>query len=101
MRLGLVVDVGPHRASADRRPTSGRIDADVAHRREVDHDPVIDGREPGQAVTAAADRDPQIVAAREPDRRDDIGGAATPNYEGRRAAVMRAIPDPGRLRVAV
>ena len=43
VRLGLVVDVGPHRASADRRPTSGRIDADVAHPKEM-HMPDLSSR---------------------------------------------------------
>src|SRR5439155_14569618 len=57
VRLGLVVDVGPDRAPANGRPAGRRIDTNAPHRREVDDDPFVDGRESRDAVTAAADSD--------------------------------------------
>ena len=83
--LGLVVDVGPDRAAADRRAAGGRVDANAAHRREVDHDPVVARREARDAVAAAAYGDREVVAARETDRRDHVGGAGAADDErGRR-----------------
>ena len=41
------------------------------------------------------------VAAREADGCDHVGGARAADDEGRPAAVVRAVPDPRRLRVAV
>src|SRR6202012_4999093 len=61
VRLRLVVDFGPYRAAADICPPGGGVDADVVHRAEIDHDPPVDGREAGDAVAAAADRDRQLV----------------------------------------
>src|SRR5437763_4883327 len=53
--LRLVIDVGPDRAAADAGPHRRGIDVDATHRREVDHDAVVDGREAGDAVAATAD----------------------------------------------
>ena len=67
VRLGLVVDVAPDRAAADVRAPLGGVDQDAAHPGQVDHDPVVAGREAGDAVAAAPHRNRQVVAAREPD----------------------------------
>jgi len=52
-------------------------------------------------VAAAPDSDPQARAAREADRRDHIRGARAADDEGRPVCVVRAVPDPARLGVAV
>ena len=54
---------------------------------------------PGDAVAAAAHGDGQVVAAREADRGDHVGRAGAPDDERGTAAVVRAVPDPARLRV--
>ena len=82
VRLRLVVDVRPDGAAADHRTARGRVDPNAAHRPEVDHDAVVDGREPGDAVAAAAHGDRQVVAAGEADRRDHVRRA---RCSGRRA----------------
>src|SRR5207248_9043868 len=79
----------------------GWVDANARHRREVDDDAVVNGREAGDAVAAAADGDREIVAAREADGRDHVRGARAADDEGRRVAVVRAVPDPAGLGVAV
>ena len=43
----------------------------------------------------------QVVAAREADRRDHVGGAGAADDQRRPAAVVRAVPDPARFGVAV
>ena len=101
VRLRLVVDVGPDGAAANGRPARDRIDANLGHRREVDHDPVVAGGEAGDAVAAAAHGDRQAVAAREADRRDHVRGAAAADDDRRPAIIVLAVPDLARLGVAV
>src|SRR6266508_886797 len=101
VRLRLVVDVGPDRAAADGRPASGGIHPNAVQLREIDHDPAVRGREAGDAVAAAAHRDRQVVAAREPYRADHVGRALAADDERRPAAVVRTVPDPPRLRVTI
>src|SRR5262249_15641793 len=43
------------------------IDMDAAHRRQIDHQPAIDGGASGDIVAAAADRDCEVELASEPD----------------------------------
>ncbi len=96
MRLRLVVDVCPDRAAADGRPPVRRIDMDFVHPGEVDHDSVLAGREAWEAVPTAADRDREIVAAREADRRDHVGGAGAADDDGG-MGVVYAVPDESGL----
>ncbi len=100
VRLRLVVDVRPDRAAADVGDARVRVDPDVPHRREVDDEAVVGRREPGDAVRAAAHRERQVVAAREADRRDHVGGARTAHDQRRAAFVEHAVPDVAGLLVA-
>ncbi len=43
----------------------------------------------------------KAVAAREADSRDHIGSAGAADDERRRVAVMRTVPDPGRVGIPV
>src|SRR5205823_2357716 len=76
------------------------IDAHRVHRTEVDHDAVVDGGEPGDAVTAAAYGDRQVVAAGESDRCDHVRGIGAAHHEGGRASVEVAVPGSPSLGVA-
>src|ERR1035438_315295 len=72
----------------------------VAQCREVDHDPVVTGREAGDAVPAAADGDREIVASREADRRDHVRSAGAAHDQRWSSPVVLAVPDPSGLLVA-
>ena len=89
-----VVDVAGGAAGLHPDGPRRRVDADPAHRRQVDHQAVVDATEPGAVVAAAADGDGQAVLAPEVHRRDDVGdvGAAgdQPRPEVDHAVVERA-----------
>jgi hypothetical protein len=73
-------------------PTVARL----VHLREIDHDPVVAGREAGDAVAAAADGDQQVVAAGEAHRGRHVAGVGAADDE-RRAPVVSAVPHLARL----
>ena len=98
--LGLVVDVGPNGAAADARAPCLGVDRHVAHGPEVDDDPAVDGREPGDAVAAAAHRDVEVVAAGEADGGDHVRRAGAPHDQRRAAPVVGAVPRVRGLDVA-
>jgi hypothetical protein len=62
-------------------PALGRIDRDVAHRRQVDHDPAVARRGAGHVVPPAAHRDLEVAVTGEAHRGGHIGGAAAPGDE--------------------
>src|SRR5206468_8209652 len=72
--LRRLVDVGPGRATLNDGTTPRRVDADLAHPREIDHEAAIGRREARQAVTPAAHCDLEVLAAGEPDRGDHVAG---------------------------
>jgi hypothetical protein len=101
VRLGLVVDIGPDRPAANRGAASDRVHVDVVHRTEIDHDPAIDGGEAGDAVTAPAHGDGQVVAPGKGDRGEHVGDAGTTDDHSRAVPVVRSVPDLGGLVVAL
>ena len=54
VRLCLVVDISPQGTALDEGRALDRIDRNGAHRRQVDHDPVVAHRGAGDVVTAAS-----------------------------------------------
>ena len=60
-RLRLVVEVAEEGAAAHACRAVLRIDAHVAHAREVDHDAVVTRRQARDAVPAAPHRDPRSL----------------------------------------
>jgi hypothetical protein len=66
-----LAEQGPAVAAGD--PASGPRSA--AHRGEVDDRPVVAGGVAGQAVTAAADRDDQVLVPGEAERGRDLGAS--------------------------
>ena len=74
MRLGGRVEVEPGGAALGAGQARVRIDLDVPHPRQVDHQTVVDGAVPGGVVAAAADGDLQVVLLSEDQRRRHVGG---------------------------
>jgi hypothetical protein len=68
----------------------------VVHPREVDHDRVVVGREPGDAVTAAPDGDLEVVAPRERNGGHHVGRTDAAD-DDRGSRVVCAVPDPSSL----
>ena len=59
------------------------IDEDTLHRRQVDHDPAIDGRASGHVVAAAANRYLEAKAAGEINRTHNVAHALAPGDQCR------------------
>jgi hypothetical protein len=74
--LSRVVDVAPKCAAPDAGRALDRIDGDGAHRREVDHDPVIARRGAGHVVASASYGDLEVAVAGEANRCCYVGAAA-------------------------
>jgi hypothetical protein len=94
-----VIDVAPCAAALNRRKLLGRIDPDAFHRREIEHDPVIDHGEAGGVVHPAANGQGSAGLAREIDDRDhvgDVGGA----HDQHRPLVDHRVVDEARLFVS-
>ena len=96
--VGGGVDLAPGAAAADADGAGLRVDLDRLHRREVDHDPVVDGAEAAAVVAAAADRQRQVVLGGEADRPGDVVGVRAAGDQ-RRAAVDHRVVDGARLGV--
>jgi hypothetical protein len=97
--LRRIVEVTEERAALHARDSPVRVDLDTPDAGEVDHDSVVAGRKPGDAVPAAADGDQQVLFAGEPERRDhlvDVGRA----HDERRTSVRHSVPHSSRLVVA-
>src|SRR4029079_3267988 len=60
-----VVDVPKGATALDGRKLLVRVDADALQQREVEHDPVVDDREPGRVVHPAANGQQSARLARE------------------------------------
>ena len=75
------------------------IDVNALHRRQVDHQPAIDGRAPCHVVTAATNRHLEAELAREIDGIDDVGHAAASGNQCR-ALVDQTVVDLPRVLVA-
>ena len=99
MRGGRGVEVAPRRAAAGQRDPARRIDDDVAHAAQVDHQTAIHARESGRVVTAAAHGERETVGARELHRALDVARALA-ERDARGTTVDHAVPH-GAPRVVV
>ena len=90
--LGRRVELPPGDAALGGGGAAAHIHRDALHRREVDDDAVVAGREAGNAVAAAAHGDVEPLAAREADCVAHVGGIGAAG-DHRRAGVMGAVPD--------
>jgi hypothetical protein len=99
VRLRRCVDLAPDAATTDPYGAGLRIDRDRLHRREVDHDPVVDAAEAAPVVASAVHRERLIVLAREADRRRDVARVRA-ERKHRRTAVDHGVEERSRLVVA-
>jgi hypothetical protein len=99
MLLGCAVEVSEERAAGDGCAASDRVDPDLAHRREIDDDPVVARAMAGHAVAPAANRQRQAERSCARDRRGHVLGVVAAGNR-RRATVDRAAPDAAGLLVA-
>ena len=97
---GGVVQVAQQRAALDPGGARDGIDADAVHRREIDHQPVVDG---AQARRRCGRRRGwparSVVVAGEVDRGDDVGDVVAADDE-RRVLVDHRVVDVARLVIA-
>src|SRR5262249_35408251 len=85
------IELAPeHPGLRPRRPRL-RVDPDALQRRQVDHQPSVAERMPGNAVTTETNRDQQIALAREAHGRNHVCDACAAGDAGG-AAVDRAVP---------
>ena len=70
--LGSAVDLGPRRAAADAHDPAHRVDDDLAEAADVDHEAVLDEREAGHRVAAAAHGGSEVAHPREGERGGDL-----------------------------
>ena len=98
---GRAVDLAPRAAAADADGARLRVDLDVAQQREVDHDAVVARPQPGAVVPAAADREQQVVLAREPDGPGHVGGAGAARDQRRPLVDHRVVDLAGLVVVGV
>src|SRR5215472_11994979 len=68
-----MVHVAPDAATLDADGARGRIDADTAHRPEVDDQTVVTHPQASRVVATAADRDREPLLATEVHRGDNVG----------------------------
>jgi hypothetical protein len=94
--LSRFVQLGEEGAAVHTGRAPFRIDLGSPHRGEVDHDPVVAGREPGDAVTAAPDCDHELLLAREAKRRSDVVDAGRAG-DDRGPSVEDPVPDGASL----
>ena len=98
MGLGGPVELAQGGAAADPCGACLRVDLHAVHRREVDHQPVLAGAQPGAVVATAAHRQRQVALARERDRPGDVARTAAARDQ-RRPLVDRSVVDGPRLLV--
>jgi hypothetical protein len=90
--LGGGVEVRQGRPAPDDRPAFVRVDPHAVQEREVDHEPVVTDRRPGEAVSVSADGDLQAVVAAEGDGGGHVARGPA-SCDQCRLAVDRAVPD--------
>ena len=90
-RRGDAIDVGPRGAALHVHGSIGGVDADAAHRREVDDEAVVDEGGACDVVAAAADGERQLVLGGEADGGRDVVGVGAARDRGR-ALVDHAVP---------
>ena len=98
--LRLPVAVAPGRAALRPHRLRRRVDVDAAHLRQVDDEAAVVHRVAGDVVTAALDREEQVLLAGEVDGVDDVRGPGA-LHDQRRPAVDQPVPDRAGIVVAL
>jgi hypothetical protein len=81
--LRLAIELGPGDATLCPPSATAWLDVNAFHRREVNHQPAVDGRAPGHIVTATTNRQFEAQLAGEVDRIDHVGHATTSGNQSR------------------
>ena len=92
MRLRLVVDVAPQRATLHPGPAAGGIDAHGSHGRKVKDNPAVANCGARHVVPSAPYGDLQIMVAGETHGADHVGSPDAPGDQAR-APVNGTVPD--------
>src|SRR5690348_1960082 len=71
-RVSSVVNVAPHAAASDSHGAARRVDADPAHLRKVDNQPVVTSTQTGTIMPSTAYRYTQAIIVPEVDCAHDI-----------------------------
>ena len=93
--VGFAIEIAEQDARLDADASGPRVHVDALHAREVDDQPAVAERAAADVVSASADRDEEVVVAREVDRRDDVRQSGTARDQPR-ALVDAGVPDPAR-----
>src|SRR5262249_53929460 len=72
-----MIEIGGRAAGIDPDGARRRVDPNAAHLREINDQAIVAAAEPGTVVASTADREKELVLAREVDRGNDVGGAGT------------------------
>ena len=86
------IEVSQRAARLDIASTLFRIDTDVFHKREIDHKAAVSDCIPSNIVSAAPDRERQVVLANEVQRPGHVVSRTAAGNQ-RRTAVDHAVPD--------
>ena len=99
MKLGLAVEFAPGDAALRPRRFAFAIDMDALHRRQIDHDAVVDRRSSGDIVAPASHRDLKAEFSAERQGIDDVGDAVAARDQ-RRPLVDETVMDASGIVIA-
>src|SRR5581483_7743051 len=91
--------IGQNTTRLDHGATSPRVDLDLLHERQIDHETVVADGVAGDVVPAAAHCDEQLLLASELHGLADIASGFAASDQ-RRFAIDHPVPDLARLVVA-
>ncbi len=91
MDLCLTIHVADESAALHANGLVVEVDVDAVHGAQVDEHALVDARQTGNGVTAAAHGDDEPVVACEIDRVDHIGGTCRLDDDGRTTWVHRVV----------
>src|SRR6185503_3895243 len=97
--LGSEVEVPEQRAAAGPCEPPRRVDADLVHAGQVDHEAAVGRRVADRAVPAAAYRDLEVALAPESDGGLDVGDARG-SHDERGPPIEHRVPDASRSVIA-
>jgi hypothetical protein len=98
--LGGSVEIGKEAAGLDLRAPGGRVNRDVFHEREIDHEAVVADGIAGDVMTATPDGNEELLCAPKSHCLDDIGGRLAAGDESW-FAIDHRVPDLADFVVAV
>src|SRR4051795_9690788 len=86
------IELAPQQASLRDGRACKRIDGDVLHLRDVDHNPIVDKSGTGNVMAPCSNGRVQIILGCEPDRTLDVLDTCA-SKNGMRTAIDHGVPD--------